>query len=737
MRMNWFYRMILSYTPIFFVVISMMILTFFHVLNHASENRYIETNHAILKRMVQNIDANFMLIERNVSSELLSDSHIQHFFSANPQTVYDDYMLQEKLIALKSSLPFQNTIYIYDEAKRRIISDMGSYALESFGDREFLLANVHTGGVSSWHDPRLFAYSESDDQWEVASLMKVYRDGNEVKGALVVNVFKHSILEYINSFNESDSNSIRMIASDDSLMEPETNAIVVRSEYTGWSYVSEGVNDRGYSTLSFFSSAWMMTLAVIIVLALIGFVLVTHIHYRPIQSIMEKVGYWTSNKNEELGLKAVQNNEFAFIEMAFDQLLKRSSDYESIHKEEILLRQQRLFHDLIMGHQVYTDDQFKRQLAELNLPQEYDRLGVIVVEIDNYANFTAKYKRKDQHLLKFIIENAFVDLGQQNNAFVWRVWIEPHRIAFVMHHVAAVRESNKPIAEYAEQFQKWINEYLELTVTIGVGDDAHTVESIAESFRRARDHVGLKTIFGLNTLIDHRKSEGIKSLDNYVYLKALESAAHSFKMNESEWREKLTLIFNELRKMQFVKRDIAVFMNSFVLQMDKAISALAPNIQNMWTADFQQRFAEMHLAVETLDELEHQLMHTMSEFEAAVEEERQARRNHSIALQAKNYIDEHYADPDLSLVRVSDYLGLQPSYLSQLFKEEMGEKFVDYVLKVRMIQAKKLLVETEHSIQSIAEQVGYQNVISFYRAFKKVHDIPPGEYRNMYRVKVN
>lgn len=735
MRMNWFYRMILSYTPIFFVVISSMIFIFFLVLNHASQNKFIETNQAILKRMVYHLDANFMLIERNVASELLGESDFQRFFSALDRTAYDDYVLQEKLISLKSSLPFQNTIYIYNEAEKRIISDMGTYLLESFGDREFLLSNLHADSFDSWHDPRSLTYLEGDDPWQVVSLMKVYRDGNDVKGAMVVNVYQESFLEYMNHFNEWDSNAVRMVDPNDAQIEFEPHQIVVKSEYTGWSFVSEGAA-RGYSTLSFFSSAWMIILAAIIVLALIGFVIVTHIHYRPIQSIMEKVGYVTNRKNEELGIKATKNNEFAFIEAAFDQLLKRSLDYENIHKEENLLRQQRLFHDLIMGHQVYTDEQFKRELAELNLPHEYDRLGVIVVEIDNYARFTEKYKRTDQHLLKFIVEHAFVELGQQNNTFVWRVWIEPHRIAFVMQHKAGDQNSNRPIKEYAKQFQKWINENLELTVTIGVGKDAHSIETIADSFRNAVDNVGLKTIFGINTIIDNHKSSGQKSLNSFAYLKALEHAVHAFKLNEKGWREKLAFIFNELRKMHFVKRDIAVFMNSFVLEMDSSLSSLSSNIQNIWKTDYQQRFSELSLTVETLDELEVKLIQTMTELEQKMEEERQA-RNHSIALKAKQYIDEHYADPDLSLTRVSDHLGLPPSVLSQLFKEAMGEKFIDYVLKVRMLKAKQLLVETDAPIQVIAEQVGYPNVISFYRAFKKVQDIPPGEYRNMFRTDVN
>ena len=204
-------------------------------------------------------------------------------------------------------------------------------------------------------------------------------------------------------------------------------------------------------------------------------------------------------------------------------------------------------------------------------------------------------------------------------------------------------------------------------------------------------------------------------------------------MNESDWREKLAMIFARLKQMRIMKPDLSAFANSCILQMDKAMAALSANIQEIWRQDYRQRIAGLNDSVETVEELEEQLMSILTMFEACVDEDRQARRHHSIALQAKSYIDTHYADPNLSLSKVSDYLKLQPSALSQLFKTELGEKFVDYVLKVRMQHAKQLLIDTDDSIQSIAEQIGYLNVISFYRAFKKVQDYPPGEYRTMYR----
>ena len=739
MKMNWYYRMILSYAPILFVIISSMIFSFFLVLNHASEKKYIETNQAILDRMVFNADANLMLIERNVVSKLLMDTVIQDYFSDRPKGAFEEFVLQKKLIELNSTLPFANTIYVYHEAEQQIISDVGSYKPAGFGDYAFLMENYTREETGSWHDPREFAYASSDpSKQQVISLVKLYRNGDETLGAIVVNVFQQSLLDYLNSFSGSDSISIRLVGGDaDAALfvagsETKSDTITVQSEYTGWRFVSEGVYDRGYATLSLFSSAWMILLIVVIVLALIGFTVVTHIHYRPIQSIMEKVGQYSNRKSEALGMKGA-NNEFTFIETALDQLLKRSMDYESLHKEDSLLRQQLLFHELLMGHRRLTDEQFRQRLAELNLPTAYDRLGVIAVEIDYFAAFTEKYKLRDQHLIKFVIESAFRDLGQTNDTFVWHAWIEPHRIAFVTHHTRSRPRSEKPILDFAEEFLRWIDQNLELTITIGVGADSHSIESIAESYRTAQDNLALKTVFGTNTVIDHRRSVAKLSLDNYAYLQAIDNAAQSFRMNESDWREKLTRIFGELKRMRFVKQDMIGFANSFVLQMDKAITALSPNIQEIWRNDYQQRFAELTERVETLDELEERLMSAMTAFEAAVDEDRKARRHHNLALQAKNYIDAHFADPDLSLSRVSEYLNLQPSALSQLFKEELGEKFIDYVLKVRLQHARKLLVETDDSIQSIAEQIGYQNVISFYRAFKKIQDIPPGEYRNMYR----
>lgn len=93
------------------------------------------------------------------------------------------------------------------------------------------------------------------------------------------------------------------------------------------------------------------------------------------------------------------------------------------------------------------------------------------------------------------------------------------------------------------------------------------------------------------------------------------------------------------------------------------------------------------------------------------------------------FVDAHYTD-DLSLVLIADQFALDPSYVSRLFKSETGVGFARYLAHLRITQACLLLSETPSHIHEIAKQVGYQNLHSFMRVFKKHCGITPSEYRN-------
>ncbi len=95
----------------------------------------------------------------------------------------------------------------------------------------------------------------------------------------------------------------------------------------------------------------------------------------------------------------------------------------------------------------------------------------------------------------------------------------------------------------------------------------------------------------------------------------------------------------------------------------------------------------------------------------------------------KEYIQANYSDSNLSLYTAAEQTGISPSYLSRLFKKEMGTSFVDYVNDYRVGKSKHLLESTDLLIKDIAYQTGFNSMQNFFRIFKKLTGVSPGEYR--------
>ena len=92
------------------------------------------------------------------------------------------------------------------------------------------------------------------------------------------------------------------------------------------------------------------------------------------------------------------------------------------------------------------------------------------------------------------------------------------------------------------------------------------------------------------------------------------------------------------------------------------------------------------------------------------------------------YLQEHVAE-EMSLSVLSEAFHLNPQYISQLFKNEIGVNFLAYLTNIRMEKAKKLLLSTALSIAEVAEQAGYADYRVFTKVFKKNEGSTPSQYR--------
>ena len=100
-----------------------------------------------------------------------------------------------------------------------------------------------------------------------------------------------------------------------------------------------------------------------------------------------------------------------------------------------------------------------------------------------------------------------------------------------------------------------------------------------------------------------------------------------------------------------------------------------------------------------------------------------------LAMAVVRRVMEGYSDPGLTLESIASLLYISKSYLCRIFRRVTGESFADYLRRVRLEQACRLLRETEMTAEQIVYACGLRDIPTFYRVFKARMGMTPNAYR--------
>lgn len=102
---------------------------------------------------------------------------------------------------------------------------------------------------------------------------------------------------------------------------------------------------------------------------------------------------------------------------------------------------------------------------------------------------------------------------------------------------------------------------------------------------------------------------------------------------------------------------------------------------------------------------------------------------------AVTYIRSNYANAKIS--DVARYIGINRSYLSNLFRQRMGVSPQEFLMQFRLEQARKMLLATDAPVQDIARRVGYDNPLTFSKIFKGSFGVSPKVYREQNKKEIH
>ena len=274
---------------------------------------------------------------------------------------------------------------------------------------------------------------------------------------------------------------------------------------------------------------------------------------------------------------------------------------------------------------------------------------------------------------------------------------------------------------------KEIKRILQVTVTIGIGYFSRELEQFPAAYQSAVDALGYREIVGTGKTI---------------YINDMEPVSRG--KLQLETRDEADLIavvkFGTREKIEAAAKNFAARMEGARVHM-RQLQVYQMSIINCLIRLMQQQDLELGAMFGT-DEMYGKVIYGNMKPEefAAVITEVGCRMNEAmnrerdktakkVILEAKQYILDHYQDPELSVDVMCRQLHMSPAYFSTVFKRETGQTYIAYLTEVRLDKAVELLNTTDDKTYVIAQKVGYQEQNYFSYVFKKRFGISPTKFR--------
>jgi len=737
MSKSWFNRLLLSYMPIFIIVVTFTFFVFFQLISEQGRKEAINANSMLSLQAMRLIDTSLRAIDNMVMKESINNKSLIDFFNSNEEgDPYINISAVVKMNDMISYYPLIDSVYLVRYEDQVVLSNATNGHIDTYPDKAFIEQYRNTIS-QKWTDKRTFKQFTLLEGKGVVSLVRGAPFMTGEKGMIVVNVATDSLERLVHELYNSEVSFIRIQdgAGNELLKgaEPVDSMRIYanyKSSYSNWSYISGFVQGRFIQTVSLLYNVWFVIGLLMIIAGLVWMIYISRRNAKPVEQIVSRFsGYKLAVAGGIMNAGRGTINEFVFIESALDNLTEQARQYQQQNKEDLHLRTRNLFHQLIEAGAELTLGDWRREAERLQLPSPADRHSLIVLELDKYGDFCSSYSRNDQNLLKFALRSITYEQSSRFGYECWAEWTASLRLSVILFASGGGADA-QIVVQLCDSIRAWIEQNMKFTISIGIGNPALQLSEIPQSFQQALEALNYKMVLGENRLITREDVMSQGQVEVYAYLGMIRAAVYSFRKSEKTWRTELDDLFNQMKQGLLTKDEIMNVINYLLYSLGRELTSIGKEPQLFWETEALPVLVDKLDKCYSLENMHEAIIGKMIELEDTLADMRYNGQHAGIIKEMRRFIEMEYVNPNMSLEYLSEKFEINAKYVSKLFKETTGQKFIDFLIDIRLNEAKRLLIETRKTVQDIAEEVGYTSAISFTRVFKKVVGCSPGEYRS-------
>jgi two-component system, response regulator YesN len=424
-------------------------------------------------------------------------------------------------------------------------------------------------------------------------------------------------------------------------------------------------------------------------------------------------------------LKPIDYEELAnTIRRLADGIRERSVEKQSIQQEwnqVFHLAYEKVLYDRLVDLGAGSTRPFLK-LQEID--GEHLSFAMMLVDVADYAKRERSWDDKERKLWNFAIHNIL-----QENLMSFGV---PHSVLQVRSGEWCVLIERMPPDLYnREQCLAWgeklkhaVQSYLKLSIRVALQPTEVTLGQLARTYKSLQRSLNLSPLADKGVIVSEK----------------VRSSADTSQMLWDRIEEMVTGLKRcDRRRTETALKELN---DSFRLLPETSFERVAPIVHYLCIHLMREMHAmevitrEEENAVWRQIDQHHGIRETLLVINRLVDQsiERVMKKKTSdvLMLSAKDYIERNLST-ELSIDMLADYLGISGSYFSLLFKQHVGETFVEYVTKQRMEMAKSLLALSDKSVTQVGQMVGYMERRYFTRVFSKYTGMLPSEFRDRHQ----